>query len=159
MKNYLHLSLWLVLLLVLVPGCSLLEVTKPGELERTTDENPTLSAGEVLQRAEKSITATKGARYDIVGDQSLSIEHRGNSKASTMDFNASLQLAHNPFAVRLNGNMNTDVATAPMEIICHKASGTAVSVKAIGSNPLFLPSERDGGRSRSLRNRYSSFSR
>ncbi|PTM57587.1 DUF6612 family protein [Desmospora activa] len=117
MKKHLHLFLWLVLLLfVMVSGCSLFAGTESEKSDDSVDKNGSLSAEEILQKAEASMTDTSGVRYDIVGDQSLVIEKDGKNKAATMDFNAALQLDQKPFAIHLKGNINTDTDTVPVEL-------------------------------------------
>ncbi|MDR6225940.1 DUF6612 family protein [Desmospora profundinema] len=116
MKKPLHLCL-LLIFLVMITGCSLFGGAEPEESGQAKAEadRPTPPAMEILQNAEESMMDIKGVRYDVAGDQNLRLAQDGKMETASMDFNAGLHLARDPFGIHLKGYMNTDTDTVPME--------------------------------------------
>lgn len=116
MKKRLYLSICLWMITVMTAGCSLFggSADESGQPETAAD-SPTPSVLEVLQKAEESMGTIRGFRYELSGDQNLLLTKDGKTETASMDFNASLHLAREPFGIHLTGQMNTDTDTMPIE--------------------------------------------
>lgn len=125
--------LFVILVTSLVMGCSQLMGLGGKEL----------TVGEVIDQAIDRMAQEKGASYEFRGEQGIEVEATGKKVKRKDTFTMQMDLAHQPFAMHITGEIKSDGKIQPINIYWVKQTlyqqsfdGTWIKSEGVGKDSL-----------------------